>query len=130
MPIVAAPAPVPAEAARIPAPIEPAAAARPSRASSSSLSVHHRKPRLPAGALLDRARDSLQTGDLAAAERDAHDVIQIGTATEKARAHVIVGQIRVLRGQTDAAASEFADAVELDPANDAAAAGLARARGR
>ncbi len=130
VPIVAAPPPVPAEATGIPAPTGPAAAARPPRASSSSLSVHHRKPRLPAGALLDRARDSLQAGDLAAAERDARDVIQIGTATEKARAHVIVGQIRVLRGQTDAAASEFADAVELDPANDAAAAGLARARGR
>jgi hypothetical protein len=128
VPIATAPVPVVAEASRISPPIE--ASERPSRGSSSSLSRHHRKPSLPAGALLDRARDSLQTGDLAAAERDAHDAIHIGNARARARAHVIVGQIQVLRGKTDAAASEFADAIELDPANEAAAAGLARARWR
>jgi eukaryotic-like serine/threonine-protein kinase len=85
-------------------------------------------PATSAVLLLDRARDSLLTGDLMAAERDARDAFHGGTAVQRARAHVLVGQVLVLRGQPSAAADEFTEAIRLDPANEAAAAALARLR--
>jgi cytochrome c-type biogenesis protein CcmH/NrfG len=63
-----------------------------------------------------------------AAERDARDAFHGGTAVQRARAHVLVGQVLVLRGQPSAAADEFTEAIRLDPANEAAAAALARLR--
>jgi serine/threonine-protein kinase len=86
---------------------------------------------LGAGALLDRARDSFQVGDVDAAERDARSVLQTnGTALQKARAYVILGQVQVLGGRRAGAETSFAAALQLDPSNDAASAALARLRRR
>jgi Tfp pilus assembly protein PilF len=81
--------------------------------------------------LLDRALDSLQAGDVELADRNARGVLAgSATALEKAGAHVILGKIFVLRSQAHDAASEFSAAIELDPANEAATAALARLRRR
>ncbi len=83
------------------------------------------------GALLDRARDSFQMGDLGAADRDARALLRSNaTAAQKARAQVIVGQISLLGGRRAEAETAFATAVQLDPSNESAAAALARARRR
>ena len=65
-----------------------------------------------------------------AEERVAREALPGGTPLQKARAHVILGKALLLRGQPNAAGEEFADALELDPGNEAAAAALARLRRR
>jgi eukaryotic-like serine/threonine-protein kinase len=101
----------------------------PRRAMARAGAPSRREPEAAAaGRLLDRARDSLLTGDLAAAERIARESLLAGSAVQRARAHVIVGQVLVLRGENGAAADEFSDAIELDPSNEAAAAALAQIR--
>lgn len=83
----------------------------------------------PPGALLDRALDSLQAGDVDAADKNARAVLD-GAATplQKAGAHVILGKVLVLRSKPQEAAAEFGAAIELDPPNEAATAALARLR--
>ncbi len=84
-----------------------------------------------AGILLDRALDSLQAGDVDLADRNARGVLEGGaTPLEKAGAHVILGKIFVLKSKPRDAAAEFSAAIELDPANEAATAALARLRRR
>ena len=83
-----------------------------------------------AGALLDSARDNLQMGDLAGAERDAQEVLRDGTPSQESRAHLIVGKVLLFRGQKKAAADEFSQAVEVDPENATAADELAQLRRR
>ena len=82
------------------------------------------------GVLLDRARDSLQMNDLAAAERQARLAIRGGSSSQKARGHAILGQVLALTGRRAEAEKEFDQAVQLDPSNEAAASALARMRRR
>ncbi len=90
-----------------------------------------RPPAMPAtGLILDRARDSLRAGDLVAAERAAEDVLPEGNSGQKSVAHFILGKVLLFRGQKKAAAGEFAQAIELDPDNVAAADELATLRRR
>ena len=84
----------------------------------------------PAAVLLDRALDSLQEGDIASAEAAAREALPAATAPQRARAHVILAKVLILRGQPGAAAQHYSEALELDPGNDAAASGLARIRRR
>ena len=83
-----------------------------------------------AGVLLDRALDSLQEGDTAGAEAAAREVLPMATAPQRARAHVILAKVLVLRGQYGVAAQHYSEALQLDPGNDAAASGLAHLRRR
>jgi serine/threonine-protein kinase len=83
-----------------------------------------------AAALLDRALDSLQEGDTAGAEAAAREALPTATVPQRARAHVILGKVLVLRAQYGLAAQHFSEALELDPGNDAAASGLAHLRRR
>lgn len=127
------PAPVaavqpPPEIATPTAPIEAARAAKRPPSTLSASSSRRSTTGTPAAVLLDRALDSLTQGEIAAAERAARDALPSSTPLQKARAHVILGKAFVLRGQPKAAAEEFTDALELDPANEAAAAALARLR--
>ena len=68
----------------------------------------------------------MQEGDLAGAEAAAREALPAATPLQKARAHVILGKVLVLRGQPAAAAQHFTNALELDPGNEAAAGALAR----
>ena len=85
-------------------------------------------PRLPTAALLDRARDDLQSGDFPSAAQNAESVLQNGTNAEKSLAHYILGKVHVLNGERKPGALEFATAVTLNPQNLEAADELARLR--
>jgi serine/threonine-protein kinase len=88
------------------------------------------QPSAAVGLLLDRARDRLQLGDYAGAERDAREALGGGTSTQKSRAHLLIAKGLISRGRAREAADELAAAVELDPANAGAADQLAKLRRR
>jgi tRNA A-37 threonylcarbamoyl transferase component Bud32 len=83
-----------------------------------------------ANILLDRARESLRDGDLAAAERDARAALPSGTAAQKATAHFIIGKVLLSQSQLTSAEAELKEALALDPTNEASAAVLARLQRR
>lgn len=128
------PVPPPSTAVIPRSPVQPS----PVRAASGSVTPKRGRTtpsrRAPAGALaailLDRALDSLQEGDIANAEASAREALPAATASQRARAHVILAKVLILRGQAGAAAQHYSEALRLDPGNDAAASGLARIRRR
>jgi serine/threonine protein kinase len=110
---------------RIPTPLPVTAISKPAP------SARPRSIASAADVLLGRARDSLQIGELAIAEREARQAIKEGSPAQKARGHAIVGQVFVLSGRSNEAESEFEQAIHLDPSNETASAaltGLRRAR--
>jgi serine/threonine protein kinase len=143
LPPVPPPAP-PAAVHELPAPgPSPVVGAEPPRALGPRLAPVGRAPAakaasptrrsvagVAASALLDRARDSLRAGDLVAAERDARQALDSASASQKANAHLILGKVLVLQGETGAASGEFAAALELDPGNEAASTALGRLQRR
>jgi len=135
----------PALAPTSPAPISPPplvtrAPGRPIAVPSASAPVPHSPYVIPsrrpgtgptAGAVLDRARDSFTVGDLGSAERDARSVLHSNaTASQRARAELILGQASLVVGHRREAEAAFANALQLDPSNESAAAFLARLRRR
>jgi serine/threonine protein kinase len=131
-------APVPRESETPPSPVvlppakSPAPGPHRSRAVAGRVSAAAKRPpaATPAGPVLDRARDNLRAGELGAAQHDAEEVLQGGTSGQRSTAHFIVGKVLLFRGQKRAAADEFAQAIELDPENVAAADELAQLRRR
>lgn len=85
---------------------------------------------VPAGVLLERARDNFEVGDLKGAQHDADEVLRAGRSSQKSRAHLIIGKVLVARGNKRAAADEFLEALRLDPQSLAAADELAQVRRR
>src|SRR5579871_989925 len=81
-----------------------------------------------AGRLLDRARDSLQDGDLESAALNARKAVETGTARQRSAAHLIMGRVLLLEGQRNQAADEFVEAIRLDPENTTASDHLAGLR--
>lgn len=83
---------------------------------------------IPPGLLLNRARDSLAVGQFVEAARTAGEVLESGTARQKAGAHLILGKVLLFQGKREQAADEFVDAVQLDPENASASDQLAALR--
>lgn len=71
---------------------------------------------------------SLQAGEPGAAETQARRSLSVGSHSQQAQAHVIIGKTYILRQRLKDAEKEFALAVRLDPGSKAAANELAQLR--
>lgn len=90
-------------------------------------------PRPPAqnvDEMLAEAGGNLLEGESAAAERQARDLLKLGSPVQKSRAHEIIGQSYEIRHRYKEAEAEFAEAVRLDPKNAPAKVELERAHGK
>lgn len=108
----------------------PPAAVQPAPKAPVKAAPRGRAPGAGVDALLTDAHDSLQLGELGAAERAARQAMKEGTPAQQARAHAIVGQVLVLGGRAKDAAAQFEEALRLDRSNRPAAQALARLQGR
>lgn len=82
----------------------------------------------PASESLEEAKVSLQAGEPGAAETQARRSLGVGSPTQQAQAHVIIGKTYILRQRLRDAEKEFEIAVRLDPRSRAAAKELAQLR--
>jgi serine/threonine-protein kinase len=132
--VAVAPPPAPAAAppviVAVPPPVAPAAPEPAAKPPVKAPARVRATPGAGVDALLTDAHDSLQLGELGAAERAARQAMKDGTPAQQARAHAIVGQVLVLGGRTKDATVQFEEALRLDRSNRAASQALARLQGR